>query len=76
MNHRLAPRNPLPCPEIAGHTTRAGIVSYAVRMPGERDWQGVASIGGPTIRTLEGYGDPRAAIDAIVSAVEAGRRDR
>lgn len=67
--------NRLSCPEIAGHTTQNGIVAYAVRMPGETEWQGVSSIGGPTIKTFETYCDPRDAVAAIREAFARARLD-
>ncbi|HWV23033.1 MAG TPA: hypothetical protein VNZ58_02495 [Thermomicrobiales bacterium] len=64
---QLDPVNRLSCPEIAGHTTRSGIVSYASRQPGCVFWRGTALDGGRVARSRSLHADPA---DAIREAVD------
>lgn len=64
--------NRLDVPEIAGHTTRAGIVSYAVRKPHAELWSGFVSDGGRSARTPIIYRDPDAAIRYAVRQFRKG----
>lgn len=59
--------NRLSCPEVTGHTSQDGIVSYAMRQPGERLWQGVALKGIDGTITPDRYRKPADAITAAVA---------
>lgn len=60
--------NRLSVPEIAGTITRDGLMTCAIRQPGETHWQGVGSIGIMPIKTAETYANPRDAIAAVRKA--------